>query len=101
MKNKFVFIPNSNVLTNNSITIWAEKLSDLFTEWTFHCPKNKEEALVEISDADAAYGTMDNDLLSAAQNIKWLQAPAAAPDEGFYFDKLIKHPIVVTNFKEI
>ncbi|MBC63512.1 MAG: hydroxyacid dehydrogenase [Chloroflexi bacterium] len=101
MKKKFVFIPNSNVLTNNSIKIWTEKLSDLFTDWTFLSPKNKEEALEEISDADAAYGTMDNDLLSAAQNIKWLQAPAAAPDEGFYFDELIKHPIVVTNFKEI
>ena len=42
MKNKFVFIPNSNVLTNNSITIWAEKLSDLFTEWTFHSQKIKK-----------------------------------------------------------
>ena len=101
MKKKFVFIPNSNLLTNDSIKICAGKLSDLFTEWTFHSPKNKEEALEEISDADAAYGTMDNDLLSVAQKIKWLQAPAAAPDEGFYFDELIKHPIVVTNFKEI
>ncbi|MFL2665105.1 MAG: D-2-hydroxyacid dehydrogenase [Dehalococcoidia bacterium] len=101
MKKKFVFIPNSNVLTNNSIKIWVEKLSDIFSDWSFHSPKNKGEALLEISDADAAYGTMDIDLLSVAKKIKWLQAPAAAPDEGFYFDELINHSIVVTNFREI
>ena len=101
MIKKFVFIPNSNALTNNSIKKWIEQLSDIFLDWTFHSPKDKEDALLEISDADAAYGTMDKDLLSAAKKIKWLQAPAAAPDEGFYFDELINHPIIVTNFKEI
>ena len=40
-------------------------------------------------------------LLAAARNLRWLQAPAAAPPAGYYFPELIAHPMVVTNFREV
>jgi Phosphoglycerate dehydrogenase and related dehydrogenases len=39
--------------------------------------------------------------LSKAKNLRWLQAPQAAPAAGYYYPELISHPCGVTNFREI
>jgi phosphoglycerate dehydrogenase-like enzyme len=39
--------------------------------------------------------------LSKATNLRWLQAPQAAPAAGYYYPELISHPVSVTNFREI
>jgi len=62
---------------------------------------DKASALRELADADAAFGTLDPDLVAAAPNLRWLQAPAAAPPAGYYFPELIEHPAQVTNFRGI
>src|SRR5258708_8730015 len=51
--------------------------------------------------AEAAYGTIPPELLAKAQKLRWLQAPQAAPPAGYYYPELIRHPVVITNFREI
>lgn len=62
---------------------------------------DRESALREIADADAAYGTVDRELLTRAGRLRWIQAPAAGPQAGWYYPELIEHPVVVTNLRGI
>lgn len=40
-------------------------------------------------------------MLEQAEKLRWLQAPAAAPPAGYYTPELVRHPVVVTNFRGI
>jgi phosphoglycerate dehydrogenase-like enzyme len=60
-----------------------------------------DEAASVIPTADAAFGTLPPDLLAKARNLRWLQAPQAAPPAGYYYPELITHGLTVTNFREI
>ncbi len=51
--------------------------------------------------ADAAFGTLPPALLAEATKLRWLQAPQAAPPPGYYHEALVRHPVVVTNFRQI
>ncbi|NKE66338.1 D-2-hydroxyacid dehydrogenase [Ramlibacter sp. RBP-2] len=54
-----------------------------------------------LPDADAAFGTLDAQLLARAGRLAWLQAPQAAPPAGYFFPQLVAHPVQVTNFRGI
>jgi phosphoglycerate dehydrogenase-like enzyme len=97
MANKFVFLPPQSEL----FAKWIPRLLDSAPGWDISTPETDEEALREIADADAAFGTMTPELVAAAPKLRWLQAPAAAPHAGFYFDELVAHPTKVTNMREI
>lgn len=97
MSNKFVFLPPQS----NFFAEWIPRLLDSAPGWDISTPKTEDQALKELADADAAYGTMTPELIAAAPKLRWLQAPAAAPNAGYYFDELIAHPTKVTNFREI
>jgi phosphoglycerate dehydrogenase-like enzyme len=64
-------------------------------------PATTADAIRDIADADAAFGTVPPNVLAAARRLRWLQAPQAAPPAGFYYPELVAHPAVVTNFREI
>ncbi|MEE8046179.1 MAG: D-2-hydroxyacid dehydrogenase [Dehalococcoidia bacterium] len=97
MANKFVFLPPQSDL----FAKWIPRLLDSAPGWEIATPESDEDAIRELADADAAFGTMTPSLLAAAPQLGWLQAPAAAPPAGFYFDELTAHPTKVTNFREI
>ena len=97
MAHKFVFLPPHSPLGSQGIP----RLLDSAPGWSIVAPESEEDTRRERADADAAFGTMDPELIAAAPNLRWLQAPAAAPDTGYYFDELISHPTKVTNFREI
>lgn len=97
MINKFVFLPPQSDL----FTEWIPRLLDSAPGWDIAAPETEAEAKLELENADAAFGTMTPDLIACAPNLRWLQAPAAAPDAGYYFDELIAHETKVTNFREI
>ena len=97
MINKFVFLPPQSDL----FAEWIPRLLDSAPGWDITAPKTEAEAKLELENADAAFGTMTPDLIACAPNLRWLQAPAAAPDAGYYFDELIAHETKVTNFREI
>lgn len=80
---------------------WVEQLKAAYREVEFSVPADRGEALASLATADAAFGRLDPGLLAAATQLKWLQAPFAAPPAGFYFEALTAHPIAVTNFRGI
>ena len=97
MPYKMVFLPPNSQHNIDFMT----RLQDSVPDATLVAPSDEDAAVKELADADAAFGTMNPRLVAAAHNLKWLQAPAAAPPAGYYFDELITHPVQVTNFREI
>jgi phosphoglycerate dehydrogenase-like enzyme len=62
-----------------------------------NCAK-RESALTEIRDADAFFGKITPDLLSAARQLRWVQAPTASL-EHYLFPELIEHPCWLSNMR--
>src|SRR5260370_41406036 len=94
---KFVFLPPQH----NASRAWSSALASGVPELKVVVAENDDQALVEVADADAAFGTLTPDLVRAASKLRWLQAPAIAPPAGYYFAELVAHPVVVTNFRGI
>ena len=94
---KMVFVPPHS----DAVHGWLPRLRAEVPDFTIVAPEDRTDTLRELAAAAAAFGTMTPDLLAAARNLRWLQAPAAAPPAGYYCAELIAHPAVVTNFREI
>ena len=56
------------------------------------------QARAAIEDADAFFGKLTPDLLSAARHLRWVQSPTASL-EHYVFPELIAHPCVLTNMR--
>jgi len=80
---------------------WAERVANALPQLTVVVAENERDAAKTITHADAAFGTMSDALLREAKQLRWLQAPQAAPPAGYYTQLLIAHPVVVANFREI
>ena len=94
---KFVMLPPQTDTTRD----WGKRLAATVPEARVVVAEDSETAAREIVDAEAAFGWLNNDLLSAGKKLRWLQAPQAAPAAGYYYPELIAHPLTVTNFREI
>jgi phosphoglycerate dehydrogenase-like enzyme len=64
----------------------------------FASPEAASDAIVE---ADAAYGTVPPWLLSRARRLKWIAAPRAGLGGEWFYDELVRSPVVVTNIRGI
>ncbi len=62
--------------------------------------RSDEEALAQIADADAFYGTLTPALLAAAANLRWVQAESAGLD-NFFFPELRESAVTITNQRGI
>ncbi|HRD76562.1 MAG TPA: D-2-hydroxyacid dehydrogenase [Hyphomicrobiaceae bacterium] len=80
---------------------WAAELAALAFGVHVVVSETAADALVDIVDADAAFGPLPPEVLDRAERLRWLQAPQAAPPAGFYYPALVAHPVIVTNFREI
>ena len=58
-------------------------------------------AQAAIIDADAAYGTVPRDLLARAARLRWIAAPRAGLGGEWFYDELVRSPVVVTNLRGI
>ena len=94
---KMVFIPPRSAIAQG----WIARLQQRYPSVEFLTPDGENETLSCLAEADAAFGTMNEAMVAAAQSLRWLQAPFAAPPAGFYSDELIAHPAAVTNFRGI
>lgn len=94
---KFLFLPP----ITETIRSWAGQLAGAVPELRVVLAESEAEAARELADADAAFGTLPPALLPHAAQLRWLQAPAAAPPAGYYYPELADHPVVVTNFRGI
>ncbi|MBV9357704.1 MAG: D-2-hydroxyacid dehydrogenase [Chloroflexi bacterium] len=92
-----VFLPPQRDATR----AWAAGVARAVPSATVLVPDSMDEAAHQIASADAAFGTLPDELLARASRLRWLQAPAIAPPAGFYSPALVEHPVVVTNFREI
>src|SRR5579872_1273210 len=80
---------------------WAKRLADAVPDVRVVVAEDAGTAAREIVDAEAAFGWLGQELLSKATKLRWLQAPQAAPAAGYYYPELVRHPVQVTNFREI
>lgn len=94
---KLLMLPPQSAITRD----WARCVTEAVPEVQVVVAEDAAAATREIVDADAAFGWLNPDLLARAQQLRWLQAPQAAPAAGYYFPELVKHPLIVTNFREI
>ena len=94
---KFVMLPPHTETTRG----WGKQLAAAVPEVRVVIAEDAATAEREIVDAEAAFGWLPRDLLAKAKQLRWLQAPQAAPAAGYYYPELIEHPLTVTNFREI
>jgi phosphoglycerate dehydrogenase-like enzyme len=94
---KFVLLPPQTDITRG----WARRLAESVPEVRVVVAEDAAAAAREIVDAEAAFGWLGRDLLTAAKKLRWLQAPQAAPAAGYYYPELVAHPLVATNFRGI
>jgi phosphoglycerate dehydrogenase-like enzyme len=99
MTNAFtlLMLPPQTALTRR----WAERLRASVPEMNLIIAETAEAAASGIATAHAAFGTLPAEWLAQAKNLRWLQAPQAAPPAGYYYPELVAHPLTVTNFREI
>lgn len=97
MSFKLLLLPPQSEMTRD----WANRLCEVLPEARVVVAEDVSEVEKEIPDADAAYGTLPDGVLEKAEELRWLQAPAAAPPAGYYTPELIEHPLTVTNFRGI
>ena len=62
--------------------------------------QDENQALAQIADADALFGSLTLPMLRGAGKLRWVQAPTASM-EKFLFPELIDSPVVVTNMRGI
>src|SRR5713101_684341 len=97
MPTTFLMLPPQSETTRE----WARRLADAAPELDIIAPETMEGAEQAIGHAEGAFGRIAPALLARADNLRWLQAPQAAPPAGFYYPELIEHPVVITNMREI
>ena len=56
------------------------------------------EALREIVEADAFFGKLTPQLLTASRRLRWVQSPTASL-EHYIFPEFVEHPAVLTNMR--
>src|SRR6266581_6686704 len=89
------------IVPPNTQPDWPQKIRAAVPECEVQMFESAEAAMDAIIDADAAYGNITPALLRRARQLRWIQAPAAAPPAGYYYKELIDSNVVVTNQREI
>jgi phosphoglycerate dehydrogenase-like enzyme len=79
---------------------WPRRLTEAVPGLRVLHPATADEAAEALRDADAAYGTLPEELLRHAGKLRWLQAPQAGPPAGYYHPALVAHPVEVTNMRD-
>jgi phosphoglycerate dehydrogenase-like enzyme len=57
------------------------------------------DALSDIADADAAYGTVPPELFACARKLRWICAARAGLGGDWFYDALVQSDVVVTNMR--
>ena len=99
MRFKFVMLPPAGDRARQ----WAREISAAVPEVDVSVCSTRQAALRALhrGGAQAAFGSMDPELLEAAAELKWLACPTAGPSPSFYFPELVASPVVVTNMRGI
>ena len=88
------------LLYGRDFSTWIPQLQALAGDVTYATATTEEDAIQQVADADAFFGTITPRILAAAQNLQWVQTPMAGL-ERYFFPALVDHPVVVTNMRGI
>src|SRR5438128_1615399 len=78
---------------------WPQKIRQAVPGAAASTFRDPREALLEIEDADAAYGTVPPELLARAKKLRWICAARAGLGGDWFYDALVKSDVVVTNMR--
>ncbi|ETW94950.1 MAG: hypothetical protein ETSY1_32625, partial [Candidatus Entotheonella factor] len=78
---------------------WPEKIQQAVPGAVVRAYDDPHEALTDIEDADAAYGTVPPDLFARAKKLRWICAARAGLGGDWFYDALVKSSVVVTNMR--
>jgi phosphoglycerate dehydrogenase-like enzyme len=78
---------------------WPEKIRRAVPGVVVKAFKDPLDALDDIADADAAYGTVPPELFARAKKLRWICAARAGLGGEWFYDALAKSDVVVTNMR--
>ncbi len=78
---------------------WPEKIRRAVPGAVVQAYNNPQEALADIEDADAAYGTVTPELFARAKQLRWICAARAGLGGDWFYDELVNSSVVVTNMR--
>jgi phosphoglycerate dehydrogenase-like enzyme len=78
---------------------WPEKIRQAVPGAVAKAFKDPKDALGDIADADAAYGTVPPELFARAKKLRWICAARAGLGGDWFYDALVKSSVVVTNMR--
>jgi phosphoglycerate dehydrogenase-like enzyme len=62
--------------------------------------QDENQAVAEVADADALFGSLTPAMLKSARKLRWTQSPTASM-EKYLFPELVDSPVIVTNMRGI
>src|SRR5271154_5670945 len=78
---------------------WPEKIRRAVSGVVVNAYGDPKDALDDIADADAAYGTVPPELLARARKLRWICAARAGLGGAWFYDALVRSDIIVTNMR--
>jgi len=77
---------------------WLSAIRQVSSEVQVVNAPDPATALQEIADADCFFGVINKELLQAASQLRWIQAPMIGL-ERYLFRELVEHPVTLTNMR--
>src|SRR5215813_15554068 len=78
---------------------WPEKIWQTVPGAVAKVFGDPQDALTDIEDADAAYGTVPPALFARARKLRWICAARAGLGGAWFYDALVQSDVVVTNMR--
>ena len=78
---------------------WPEKIRRAVPGVVVNAYSDPQDALDDIADADAAYGTVPPELLARAKKLRWICAARAGLGGAWFYDALVNSDVLVTNMR--
>ena len=78
---------------------WPEKIRQVAPGAVVKVFRDAKDALADIEDADAAYGTVPPELFARARKLRWICAARAGLGGDWFHDALVRSDVVVTNMR--
>jgi phosphoglycerate dehydrogenase-like enzyme len=78
---------------------WPAKIRQVAPGAVVKLFRDPAEAVADIEDADAAYGTVPAELFARARKLRWICAARAGLGGNWFHEALVKSPVVVTNMR--
>jgi phosphoglycerate dehydrogenase-like enzyme len=97
----FLPVPDFYVIPASTLRNWADAVASAVPGLDVVVVEPGDDPGPELAVADAAFGVLTPPLLAGAPRLRWLQAPAVAPLEPFFFDALVESDVVVTSLRGV